>query len=218
MFFFARFSSFYKSLFVLFNIILVILTLTKNANGDEQVIIAHGISTFGDLKYKNNFKHLDYVNPSAPKGGEVSIWAFGSFDSMHPYTTKGRSGSLSSIFFESLLTGTSDEIDSAYGLVAESLEYPKDRSWVIFNMRSEARFSSSSEILDKPKSIAYILSVTKKLLVVGSPCTTLCECREDSNLAVPKRFFSKTLLLKACSRVMPSMNSIIMLLSARFMA
>ena len=102
MFFFARFSSFYKSLFVLFNNILVILTITKNANGDEQVIIAHGISTFGDLKYKNNFKHLDYVNPSAPKGGEVSIWAFGSFDSMHPYTTKGRSGSLSSIFFESL--------------------------------------------------------------------------------------------------------------------
>ena len=163
MFFFARFSSFYKSLFVLFNVILVILTITKNANGDEQVIIAHGISTFGDLKYKNNFKHLDYVNPSAPKGGEVSIWAFGSFDSMHPYTTKGRSGSLSSIFFESLLTGTSDEIDSAYGLVAESLEYPKDRSWVIFNMRPEARFSDGTPLTAEDVLFSFNLLKDKGL-------------------------------------------------------
>jgi len=163
MFFFARFSSFYKSLFVIFNIILVILTLTTNANGDEQVIIAHGISTFGDLKYKNNFKHLDYVNPSAPKGGEVSIWAFGSFDSMHPYTTKGRSGSLSSVFFESLLTGTSDEIDSAYGLVAKSLEYPKDRSWVIFNMRPEARFSDGTPLTAEDVLFSFNLLKDKGL-------------------------------------------------------
>ena len=163
MFFFTRFSSFYKSLFVIFNIILVILTLTTNANGDEQVIIAHGISTFGDLKYKNNFKHLDYVNPSAPKGGEVSIWAFGSFDSMHPYTTKGRSGSLSSVFFESLLTGTSDEIDSAYGLVAKSLEYPKDRSWVIFNMRPEARFSDGTPLTAEDVLFSFNLLKDKGL-------------------------------------------------------
>ncbi len=126
-------------------ILLLFFSITSNhARSSDEIIISHGISTFGELKYKNNFQHLDYVNPNAPKGGEVSIWAFGSFDSMHPYTTKGRAGSLSSAFFESLLTGTADEIDSAYGLVAESLEYPKDRSWVIFNMRPEARFSDGS--------------------------------------------------------------------------
>lgn len=106
----------------------------------------HGISTFGELKYGPDFAHLDYVNPEAPVGGEMSVWAFGSFDSMHPYTTKGRAGALSSIFFESLLEGTADEPDSAYGLLAESLEYPEDRSWVIFNMRPEARFSDGTPV------------------------------------------------------------------------
>ena len=110
------------------------------------LIKSHGISTFGELKYEAGFLHLDYVNPDAPKGGEISIWGFGSFDSMHPYTTKGRSGQLSSIFFESLLEGTADEPDAVYGLVAESLEYPEDRSHVIFNMRPEARFSDGSPL------------------------------------------------------------------------
>ena len=120
------------------------LALAAPANAD--IITSHGISTFGELKYEAGFPHLDYVNPDAPKGGEISVWGFGSFDSMHPYTTKGRSGQLSSIFFESLLEGTADEPDSVYGLVAESLEYPEDRSHVIFNMRPEARFSDGSPL------------------------------------------------------------------------
>ena len=120
------------------------LALASPANAD--IITSHGISTFGELKYEAGFPHLDYVNPDAPKGGEISIWGFGSFDSMHPYTTKGRSGQLSSIFFESLLEGTADEPDAVYGLVAESLEYPENRSHVIFNMRPEARFSDGSPL------------------------------------------------------------------------
>ena len=120
------------------------LALAAPANAD--IIKSHAISTFGELKYEAGFAHLDYVNPEAPKGGEISVWGFGSFDSMHPYTTKGRSGQLSSIFFESLLEGTADEPDAVYGLVAESLEYPEDRSHVIFNMRPEARFSDGSSL------------------------------------------------------------------------
>ena len=120
------------------------LALAAPSNAD--IITSHGISTFGELKYEAGFPHLDYVNPDAPKGGEISVWGFGSFDSMHPYTTKGRSGQLSSIFFESLLEGTADEPDAVYGLVAESLEYPEDRSHVIFNMRPEARFSDGSPL------------------------------------------------------------------------
>ena len=116
------------------------------ATANAEAITSHGISTFGELKYSADFQHLDYVNPDAPKGGEISVWGFGSFDSMHPYTTKGRAGQLSSMFFESLLEGTADEADAVYGLVAESLEYPADRSHVIFNMRPEARFSDGSPL------------------------------------------------------------------------
>ncbi len=161
-----------KSSFLLFSllkkffqcsIIIYFLILGSLAYGDNHIIKSHGISTFGELKYNSDFRHLDYVNPNAPKGGEVSIWAFGSFDSMHPYTTKGRSGSLSSIFFESLLTGTSDEIGSAYGLVAKSMEYPKDRSWVIFNMRPEAKFSDNTPLTAEDVMFSYKLLQEKGL-------------------------------------------------------
>ena len=145
------------------SIIIYFLILGSLAYGDNHIIKSHGISTFGELKYNPDFQYLDYVNPNAPKGGEVSIWAFGSFDSMHPYTTKGRSGSLSSIFFESLLTGTSDEIGSAYGLVANSMEYPKDRSWVIFNMRPEAKFSDNTPLTAEDVMFSYKLLQEKGL-------------------------------------------------------
>ena len=87
----------------------LILFLSTLALSAQEIIKSHGISTFGDLKYPADFKHLDYVNPDAPKGGEMSIWAFGSFDSMHPYTTKGRGGAGSSGLFESILAPISSE-------------------------------------------------------------------------------------------------------------
>jgi len=142
---------------------IIVLFLVNIAHSDSNIIKSHGISTFGELKYQKDFAHLDYVNPNAPKGGEVSIWAFGSFDSMHPYTTKGRAGSLSSVFFESLLTGTSDEIDASYGLVAENIEYPEDRSWVIFNMRPEAKFSDGSLLTADDVLFSYELLKEKGL-------------------------------------------------------
>ncbi len=133
------------------------------ARAQEEIIKSHGISTFGDLKYPADFKHLDYVNPDAPKGGEMSIWAFGSYDSMHPYTIKGRAERLSSIFFESLLAGTDDTIGEAYCLLCESLEYPKDRSWVIFNLRPEARFSDGSPLTAEDVEFSYQTFLTKGL-------------------------------------------------------
>jgi microcin C transport system substrate-binding protein len=117
------------------------LTLATVARAsDEGITVSHGISTFGDLKYPDDFAHFDYVNPDAPKGGEFSTWAFGSFDSLSPYILPGRPAVGASIFFDSLMIGSSDEPDAMYGLLAETVEYPADRSWVIFNLRPEARF------------------------------------------------------------------------------
>ena len=157
----SKLNSFNFKFLIAFSVI--ILFLLNIAHSADHIIKSHGISTFGELKYQKDFTHLEYVNPNAPKGGEVSIWAFGSFDSMHPYTTKGRSGSLSSIFFESLLTGTSDEIDASYGLVAENIEYPEDRSWVIFNMRPEAKFSDGSPLTADDVLFSYELLKEKGL-------------------------------------------------------
>lgn len=124
---------------------LIILMLATSLSAQE-ITRSYGISKFGELKYAEDFAHLDYVNPNAPKGGEYSSWAFGSFDSFHPYIAKGRAAVGASIQFESLMVGTSDEPDSMYGLLAENLEYPADYSWAIFYLRPEARFSDGSPV------------------------------------------------------------------------
>ena len=140
-----------------------LILAAAGAPADEHVTKAHGISTFGDLKYPPDFEHLEYVNPYAPRGGEISIWAPGTFDSMNPYTRKGNAGRLSSIFFESLLTGTADEVSGNYGLLAESLEYPEDRSWVVFNMRPEARFSDGTPVTAEDVEFTYELFLAEGL-------------------------------------------------------
>lgn len=127
------------------------------------VIVSHGISTFGELKYPADFPHLAYVNPDAPKGGEISIWAFGGFDSMNPYSVKGRAGALSSAAYESILTGTADEIGAAYCLLCETMEYPADRSWVIFNLRPEARFADGSALTAEDVAFSYRVFLEKGL-------------------------------------------------------
>ncbi|MFB2593799.1 extracellular solute-binding protein [Paracoccus sp. p4-l81] len=112
----------------------------------ETVIRAHGIATMGELKYGPDFTHLDYVNPDAPKGGEISQWMPGGFDSYNPFTIRGRAAALSSVMLESLMTSTADEIGSAYCLICETIEYPESRDWVIFHLRPEARFSDGSPL------------------------------------------------------------------------
>jgi len=122
------------------------LILAAQANAAEKIIKSHGISTFGELKYGPDFKHFDYVNPNAPKGGTFSTWGFGTFDSLTPYILKGQAAQLSSIFFESLMVGDDDEPDAMYGLIAKTIEYPESRQWAIFDMRPEAKFSDGTPV------------------------------------------------------------------------
>ncbi|MCR9152241.1 MAG: extracellular solute-binding protein [Rhodobacteraceae bacterium] len=133
------------------------------ARGQDAVITAHGISTFGDLKYPADFAHLDYVNPDAPKGGEISQWAFGGFDSLNPYTIKGRAGALSTVMLESLLEGTADEVDAVYCLLCSTIEYPESRDWVIFNLRPEARFSDGTPLTAEDVLFTYETFLEKGL-------------------------------------------------------
>ncbi|MBC7157545.1 MAG: ABC transporter substrate-binding protein [Rhodobacteraceae bacterium] len=139
------------------------VVVASAAVAQDEVIVAHGIGTFDDLRYRADFAHFDYVNPDAPKGGEMSVWAFGGFDSMHPYTTKGRAGALSSLFFESLMEGTADEIGAAYCLVCETVEYPRDRSWVVFNLRPEARFSDGTPLTAEDVVFSFDILLEKGL-------------------------------------------------------
>ncbi|WP_431978956.1 extracellular solute-binding protein [Shimia aestuarii] len=121
---------------------------------EDGIIRSHGYSYFGDLTYPADYPHFDYVNPDAPKGGEISLWAPGTFDSLNPYSRKGRAGRYSWMMYESLLGempasgggAPADAYGESYGLLAESLEYDEGKTWVIFHMRPEARFADGTPV------------------------------------------------------------------------
>jgi microcin C transport system substrate-binding protein len=137
----------YKRWFGLVGLSLIVMLAGVHiASAQDKIIKSHGFADFGELKYPEGFAHFDYVNPDAPRGGEYSYAAQGTFDSFNPYTRKGRAGARSADHFESLLVSSYDEPGSAYGLIAESLEYPESQDWVIFNMRPEARFSDGTPV------------------------------------------------------------------------
>ncbi|WP_230382925.1 extracellular solute-binding protein [Paracoccus shanxieyensis] len=109
-------------------------------------IISHGISTFGTPALPENYTHLPYVNPDAPKGGEISESAIGGFDSYNPFTHRGRAPLLSVIMLERLMDDAADEQGSSYCLICDTIEYPESRDWVIFNLHPEAKFSDGSPL------------------------------------------------------------------------
>ena len=109
-------------------------------------IVSHGIAVFGTPELPADFKHLRYVNPDAPKGGEISEWASGGFDSYNPFTHRGRAAALSTAALEPLMESPADERGTAYCLVCETIEYPESRDWVIFHLRPEAKFSDGTPL------------------------------------------------------------------------
>ncbi len=120
----------------------------------------HGIAMHGDLKYGPGFSHFEYANPDAPKGGDVKLAAIGTYDSFHPFVLKGMTPSGIGLMFETLMVSSDDEAFSQYGLIAESAEVPEDRSWVIFNLREEARFHDGTPIT--AKDVVFSLAVLKE--------------------------------------------------------
>jgi microcin C transport system substrate-binding protein len=111
-----------------------------------KVTVAHGFSMHGDLKYPAGFTHFQYVNPAAPKGGDVKLAAIGTFDTLNPFVLKGVPAVGSAGVFDTLTTQSEDEPFSQYGLIAETIEVPADRSWVAFTLRPQARFHDGSPI------------------------------------------------------------------------
>ena len=106
----------------------------------------YGVAMHGAPKYGPDLTHLDYVNPDAPKGGELRLALAGTFDSLQPFIIKGSAAAGRQYVFESLLKRVWDEPFSLYGLIAESVEMPDDRSWVAFTLRPEAHFQDGSPI------------------------------------------------------------------------
>nr|WP_038132369.1 extracellular solute-binding protein [Thioclava indica] len=123
--------------------------------GQGDVITTYGIATLGSLRYPADFAHLDYVNPDAPKGGEISEWAPGGFDNYNPYSIQGRAAALASAPLESLMTGTADTVGELYCLLCKTLEYPASKDWVIFTLRDGITFSDGTPLTAQDVMFSY---------------------------------------------------------------
>ena len=106
----------------------------------------HGVAMHGEPRYEADFTHFDYTNPDAPKGGTVKLAAIGGFDSLNPFILKGRSATGIGLTFDALTVSSDDEAFSRYGLIAETIDMPEDRSSVTFTLRAEARFHDGHPI------------------------------------------------------------------------
>lgn len=125
---------------------------------------SHGFALNHALKYPADFTHLDYVNPDAPKGGAIVLEGMGTFDSLHPFITKGNPAAGMGNIYDSLMQQVSDEDSAIYGLIAETIEVPDDGSWVEFKIRPEARFHDGT-----PVTAADVAWTFETLREKGSP-------------------------------------------------
>ncbi len=117
------------------------------AAAQDNVVKKWAIAEFGEPLYAGGIEHFPYANPDAPKGGRVVLSDFGSFDTLNFYVLKGEWPSSIGVVYDDLMTGSADEIDGLYGLIAETVEYPEDRSWAIFNLRKEAVYHDGAPIV-----------------------------------------------------------------------
>ena len=120
---------------------------------------AHAYALWGEPRYPAGFDHFGYVNPQAPKGGElrlVSNLRTSTFDKYNPFTIKGNAPAyLSGLMFDSLLTGSLDETATGYGLLAEDVQVAGDGLSATFRLRPEARFHNGKPVLAQDVKHSY---------------------------------------------------------------
>ena len=121
----------------------------------------HATSLFGDIKYPPDFKHFEYVNPDAPKGGKIRLYTIGSFDSLNPYTYKGDASGYGGIAAEALMTSSLDEPSTMYGLIASEVWHPDDYSRVVYRLRPEAKFHDGQTVT--PEDVIWSMESLKQV-------------------------------------------------------
>jgi microcin C transport system substrate-binding protein len=122
----------------------------------------HGLSLFGDVKYPAGFKRFDYVNPDAPKGGVIRQISIGTFDNFNLAVAgvKGTIAPAVGLIYETLTSGSHDEVATYYGLLAEAVAYPDDFSWVKYRLRQQARWHDGKPVT--PEDVIFSFDALKQ--------------------------------------------------------
>jgi microcin C transport system substrate-binding protein len=140
--------------------LLVVLALPLWAQ-EPATIIATSISLRGQPLYRDGFTHFDYVNPDAPKGGILVLAATGTYDSFHRYALRGSCAAGYDYFYDTLMRGSSDELDALYPLIAEKIEYAPDYSFIIFHINPAARDQDGFPLTAEDVAFSFDVFMTK---------------------------------------------------------
>lgn len=128
-------------------LIALALVLPGQASANSvETVMSHALAMHGQAKYPAGFKHFDYVNPNAPKGGKIVLAGIGSYNSLNGFITKGVPANYLNLIYDTLTERATDEPFTEYGLIAESIELAKDRSFVIFHLNPAARFQDGKPV------------------------------------------------------------------------
>src|SRR6476469_9812085 len=130
--------------------LLATLLLAAALVGSNSALAAHAFALYDTPKYPAGFHHFDYVNPDAPKGGDLYLAnpdRRTSFDKFNPFSMKGVSAAgVSNLMFETLATGSQDEVATMYGLLAEDMTMAPDRMSMTFRLDAKARFNNGDPV------------------------------------------------------------------------
>ncbi len=142
-------------------VLLACLTVLTGQPARSEETLRHGVSLTGELRYPAGFAHFDYVNPSAPKGGELKLAATGTYDTFNPILEKGEAAPGLSLVFDTLMKEAEDEVSTSYGLLAEGVSYPEDVSSATFRLRAEARWADGKPVI--PDDVIFSFEKSKEL-------------------------------------------------------
>ena len=140
------------------------LNVTLSVAASSSSVKSHAIAIHGTPKYSANFERFDYTSAKSQKGGVLRLSARGAFDSLNEYIAKGNPADNLALLYDTLMVTSADEPFTQYGLLVDEVEYPTDRSWVIFRLRTDAYFSDGHAIDSDDVVFSYNL-----LLEKGSP-------------------------------------------------
>lgn len=156
----------------------------------------HGLSVFGELKYPADFKHFEYVNPDAPKGGKIVTMGTGgatTYDTFNGFILKGDAAQGLELLFDSLMVRAQDEADAMYGLVAESADVAADGMSVTFKLRPQAKFSDGTPVTADDVVNSFTLIKEKGHPALAMPLRDVVKA-EALDVATVKYTFQGTLV------------------------
>ena len=152
-----------RLIFTLLFSLLFVFTTIGSLQADENKWL-HGDTLFGELKYGPDFKHYDYVNPGAPKGGQLKRTAFGGFDTFNPFIPRGRPpvqlNYFGGLIYDRFFEQSQDQASASYGMVAKEFRKADDSSWAVYRINEKARFHDGEPI--KPEDVIWSMKVLRE--------------------------------------------------------